>query len=64
MSYLSQPTSTADYGVVKIGNFVDVTDWSKSNVFIALPKYNVIIFKVPTNANAPVNPIKKRHKYP
>ena len=26
MSYLSQPTSTTEYGVVKIGNFIDVTD--------------------------------------
>ena len=26
MSYLSQPTSTLDYGVVKIGNYIDVID--------------------------------------
>lgn len=26
MSYLSQPTSTLDYGVVKIGNFINVTE--------------------------------------
>ena len=26
MSYLSQPTSKQDYGVVKVGNFIDVTE--------------------------------------
>ena len=26
MSYLSMPTSTSEYGVVKIGNFINVTD--------------------------------------
>jgi hypothetical protein len=26
MSYLSQPTSTTDYGVIKIGDFIEVTD--------------------------------------
>lgn len=26
MSYLSQPTSTLDYGVVKIGNYIEVVD--------------------------------------
>lgn len=26
MSYLSQPTSKTDYGVVKIGNFIDVSE--------------------------------------
>lgn len=26
MAYLSQPTSTTEYGVVKIGDFIDVTD--------------------------------------
>ena len=26
MSYLSEPTSTNDYGVVKVGNFISVTD--------------------------------------
>lgn len=26
MSYLSQPTSKSDYGVVRVGNFIDVND--------------------------------------
>jgi hypothetical protein len=26
MSYLAQPTSKLDYGVVKVGNFIDVTE--------------------------------------
>lgn len=31
MSYLSQPTSTLDYGVVKVGNYIDVFDGVISN---------------------------------
>lgn len=31
MSYLSNPTSTLDYGVVKVGNYIDVIDGIISN---------------------------------
>lgn len=31
MSYLSQPTSTVDYGVVKVGSYIDVLDGIISN---------------------------------
>lgn len=49
MSYLSQPTSTLDYGVVKIGDFIEVTDGIISLQQDVSPTADVIFDTVDAN---------------
>lgn len=49
MSYLSQPTSTLDYGVVKIGDFIEVADGVISLQQDVSPTADVVFDKVDAN---------------
>lgn len=52
MSYLAEPTSTTDYGVVKIGNFINVLDG-----IISIPQ------SIETNANVVFNRVDGNELY-